>query len=91
MGSGTNARASKVPALLTVPTPGLYGVKSVSHFASAPLVGVVKTFVSVSTASRSWAPWNARPGVPTGTSGGGRQMLSLKPPSVCSGPAVGLT
>src|SRR5512140_2255204 len=77
IGSGTNARASNVPALLTVPTPGLYGVNRVSHLMSPPPVGVVKTLFTVSFASRSCAPWNARPGVPTGTSGGGRQMLSL--------------
>jgi len=64
IGSGTNARASNVPTLLGVPLVGVYGVNSVSHLTRPALVGVVKTFNSVSFASRSCAPWKARPGVP---------------------------
>ena len=77
IGSGTNARASNVPARFAVPMPGLYGVKSASHFKRPPPVGVVKMPLTVNVASSSCAPCAAREGSPTGTSGGGRQMLSL--------------
>ena len=90
-GSATSERASNVPARLTVPFPGLYGVKSDSQRRTPAVVGVVKMPLTVNFASSTWAPLAERPGVPIGTSGGGRQMLSLYAPSACSAPAVGLT
>ena len=42
-------------------------------------------------AERSFAPKVARPGVPTGTSGGGRQTTSFAWPAAVSGAAVGTT
>ena len=91
IGIGTNARASNVPAALGVPLPGVYGVKRVSHFSRPAPVGVVRILFTVNFASRSWAPLNARPGVPTGTSHGGRQILRLYAPRAVAAPAVGLT
>ena len=55
-----------------MPLPGLYGVKSVSQRGTPAAVGVVRIPFTVNFASRTCAPWNARPGVPMGTSGGGR-------------------
>ena len=90
-GSETSERVSNVPARLTVPFPGLYGVKSDSQRSAPPAAGVLKIPFTVNFASSTWAPFAERPGVPIGTSGGGRQMLSLYAPSACSAPAVGLT
>src|SRR5439155_9212105 len=66
-------------------------VKSVSHFSRPAPVGVVKILFTVNFASRSCAPSNARPGVPTGRSHGGRQILRLYAPRAAAGPAVGFT
>ncbi len=90
-GIGTKPRASHVPTAFGVPLPGLYGVKSASHRSSPPVDGVEKMPFTVNCASRSWAPNAARPGVPAGTSGGGRQVTSLYAPSAASAPVVGST
>src|SRR5438132_8853151 len=62
IGSGTNARASNVPAVFGVPLPGLYGVKSASHSRSSPPVGVVKMTLTVNVASSRRATCAARAG-----------------------------
>ena len=74
-----------------MPLPGLYGVKSVSQRGTPAAVGVVRIPFTVNFASRTCAPWNARPGVPMGTSGGGRQIFRLYAPSAVAAPDVGFT
>ena len=44
--------------------------------------------LNVSTASTSLMPSGERPGVPAGTSSGGRQNVIFDVPSACSAPAV---
>src|SRR3954451_3675247 len=67
---------STVPAALAVPLPGLYGVKSDVHRKSPLAVGWgIPDAPTV--ADNSFAPNVARPGVPAGRSGGGRQTTSF--------------
>src|SRR6266704_2270150 len=65
-----------VPAALTVPTSGVYGGHSARHTNVPAALGAARALV-VKSASSSFAPKVARPGVPGGTSGGGRQTTSL--------------
>ena len=76
-GMPTSERASKVPPAFTLPWPGLYGVNSVSHRSRPAELGVLKTLSTVNFASSSCTPCGERPGVPSGTSGGPRQVTSL--------------
>ena len=64
---------SIVPAALTLPVPGVYGVTVACHVYHAG--AALKTSVMLSVALTSFAPSDARPGVPAGTSGGGRQIV----------------
>ena len=81
--------AETVPAALAVPTPGLYGVQiDVQRYTPAE-PGFVKTpRLNVSTESTSLMPSGERPGVPAGTSSGGRQNVIFDVPSACSAPVV---
>src|SRR5947207_15314923 len=47
--------------------------------------------LTVNVASSTWAPCTDRPGVPCGTSGGGRHVTILYAPSAVSVPEVGFT
>ena len=66
-----SAGETTAPATLAVPFPGLYGTQEAIH---APLATLLKTPLIVSSALYTFAPKVARPGVPAGTSGGGRQI-----------------
>jgi hypothetical protein len=67
---------STVPATFAVPLPGLYGVqRDVQRRSPAALGSVIADDVNV--AERNFAPNAERPGVPAGTSGGGRQTTSF--------------
>ena len=78
-----------MPAAFAVPTPGLYGVQIEAHMYRPAVAGFVKMpALNVSTASTSLMPSGERPGVPTGTSSGGRQNVIFDVPSACSAPAV---
>src|SRR5579862_3151601 len=91
IGSGTNARDSNVPARFGVPLPGVYGVVNISQTLRPADVEAVTSLFSVSFASSSCAPSKERPGVPTGTSHGGRQIFRLYAPKAVAPPVVLLT
>ena len=67
-----------VPATFGVPLPGLYGTQEEIQ---APVATLLKTPLIVSSALYTFAPNVARPGVPTGTSGGGRQIAMKAGPN----------
>ncbi len=73
-----------VAAALTCPTPGRYGVQNATHAPGDWL----KTPLMVSSALYSLAPNVARPGVPTGMSGGGRQTWMYAGPRAACVPVV---
>src|SRR5207253_551507 len=81
---------STVPAGFGLPVFGVYGVHSDRQRYSPAVVGLVGA-LAPNVADSSFAPNAARPGVPWGTSGGGRQIWSLNCPSACSVPAVATT
>ena len=88
-GRGVAETAETVPATLAVPTPGLYGVQiDVQRYWPAVEGFVKMPALNVSTASTSLIPSGERPGVPAGTSSGGRQNVIFDVPSACSAPVV---
>ena len=76
VGMCRTACVSTLPAAFGVPLPGLYGVQSDVQRKSPAATGCVIAETE-KVAESSLAPNCARPGVPAGTSGGGRQMTSL--------------
>ena len=68
--------------MLGVPLPGLYGTQEAIQ---APLATLLKTPLIVSSALYTLAPKVARPGVPTGRSGGGRQIAMNAGPNCACG------
>src|SRR5207247_5500972 len=81
-------RLSTVPAGFAVPVSGVYGVKNALQTGVPAAVGFVKTFASVTLASKSLAPKVARLGSVAGRSGAGRQTWILNAANAVSGPLV---
>src|SRR5262249_41140094 len=77
---------STVPAGFGVPAFGVYGV-TVARQRYSPGAPPRRPLLSVSAASKTLAPKVARPGVPAGTSGGGRQRLIVADANVNGLPA----
>ena len=76
------AGATTAPAMLGVTWPGLYGTHEEIQ---VPVLTLPKTPLIVSSALYTFAPCGARPGVPVGTSEGGRQMTRNAGPSCVCG------
>src|SRR5438093_7774083 len=85
VGWKTSDWVSTVAAALILPTSGMYGVQSDRQRCCPATVGPSKELI-VKSASSSFAPNMARPGVPTGTSGGGRQTVILIAEQAVSAP-----
>ena len=80
-----DAGEATVPATFTAPTSGVYGVQKLIQ---EPTGTDPKTPLIASSALYTFAPKVARPGVPTGTSGGGRQIWMYAGPRAACAPEV---
>src|SRR5689334_2837292 len=89
VGCDSTPSASTVPAGFTVAVPGTYGVNTDGQIAIGAVEGP-NTPSTLKFTSSSFAP-KAAPPADCGTSGEGRQTVSLPAPNAVSVPVVGST